>query len=142
MSLVGKEFQAFINDSGTWKPYICATSISVSATTESIETSVSGNGLWASFLPTKNSWTATASGNVSLNDPPNLTLGDLQAKQFDQVIFQIQFQASDTDGNIYTMYGNCFITGSSASGSYNGIATFDITLQGTGPLSQSYDNPS
>lgn len=143
MSLVqGKNFIAFINDAGTWKPYVCATSITLNINTEAIETSVSGNGLWASYLPTKNSWSGSANGNVSLNEPANLTLADLQAKQIDQVIFAIQFQRSDDNGNVYTSYGNAFITSSSDTGSYDGIDTFSITLQGTGPLNQSFDNPS
>lgn len=143
MSLVlGKNFIGFINDSGTWKPYICATSITLNVTTDSIETSASGNGIWASFLPTKNSFTGSINGNVSLNVAGNLTLSDLQAKQFNQVIFLMQFQRTDGNGNVYTTYGFFFITSSTDTGSYDGVNTFSITLQGTGPLTQSFDNPS
>lgn len=143
MSLVnGKDFIGFIADSGSWKPYVCATDISLSLSTDVIETSVAGNGLWASYVPTKNSFTGSISGLVELSSSPSLTLGDLQAFQIRHTTFQMQFQRTDSDGNVYTTYGEFFITSSSDSGNFNGVDTFSITLQGTGPLSQSYNNPS
>lgn len=137
----GDNFTVFINDSGVWKPYICATSVSVNIVTESIETSVSGNGLWASFAPTKNSFTASANGNVSLNDPASLTLVELQQKQIAQEIFLIQFLQTADDGSTYTKYGYCFITGSSDTGSFDGVATFSINFQGTGALTLDFELP-
>lgn len=143
MSLVlGTDFIGFINDSGTWKPYVCARSISLTIVTDVIETSTSGNGLFATYAPTKNSFTATIDGLVELSASGSLTLGDLQTKQLQQEIFQMQFQRTDSNGNVYTTYGYFFITSSSDTGSYDGVDTFSITLQGTGALLQSFNNPS
>ncbi len=143
MSIVkGSDFIGFIFDSGEWKPYVCATSISLNVTTDIIETSVTGTGLWAAYKPTKNSFTGSISGLVDLNESGSLDYSDLQTLQFNQTIFQMQFQRTDQDGNVYTTYGSFFITGSSDTGSFDGVNTFSITLQGTGVLMQSFNNPS
>lgn len=135
MSLVkGTDFIGLINIAGVWTPYICARSISVNTVTEAIETSVSGNGLWASYLPTKNSWTASTDGVVDLNESGSLTIADLQKMQFEQTIFQVMFSETDESGNQYMRVGYCFITNCQDSGSFDGVATFSLTLQGTGPL--------
>jgi hypothetical protein len=141
MSLVqGKNIIVYIFDV-TWKPYICATSCSLNISTEFIETSVSGTGLYATYLPTKNSFTGSIDGNVSLNDPDSLTLADLRSKQISQEIFLMQFQRTSDDGYVYTSQAMFFITGSSDTGSFNGINTFSITLQGTGSIIEGVEPP-
>lgn len=132
----GENFIAKINDSGTWKGYMCARSISLSLNTEFIETSVTGNGLFATYAPTKNSFTGSGDGIVTLNEPGSLTLEDLQEKQMAQEICQMQFERTDGSGNTYTQIGYFFITNSQDSGSYDGLDLFSITFQGTGRLSR------
>lgn len=137
----GDEVIIWIYD-GTWKLYACATSASLNVTTEVIETSVSGNGLWASFAPTKHTFTGTIEGLVSLNNSGVLGLPELRAAQFAQTIFLMQIQRTDKLGNVYTEDGYFFITNSSDTGRFDGVDTFSISLQGTGVLTQAYDNPS
>jgi len=137
MSLVkGENFIAYINDSGVWKPYICARNISLNINTEFLETSTSGNGLFATYVPTKNSFTASTDGIVDLNPSGDLTLEDLQDRQLAQTIFQMQFLRLDESGNSYNQLGYFFIFNCSDSGSYDGLDLFSVTLQGTGPLTK------
>lgn len=135
MSIVkGSDFIGLINVSGIWTPQICSRSISLTINTEQIETSVSGNGLWATYAPTKNSFTGTIDGIVSLAEDDVLTLEDLQEMQMAQTIFQMQFKRTDLSGNVYVQLGYFFITSSQDTGSFDGIDTFSISLQGTGEL--------
>lgn len=125
-------FQIF--DGGQWKLYACARSCSLNVVTDTIETSVSGTGVWATFLPTKNSWTATADGIVNLQQPNMLSLADLRAKQYGQQLIVVTYQRTDEDGNVYSERGSAIITSSEDTGSFTDVNTFTITLQGTGPL--------
>lgn len=141
MSVVtGKDFVGYIyrNSDGAWLPYICATDISLQTNTDVIETSVAGNGLFASYLPTKNSFSGSISGNTALNDGDQLTLADLRTKQLAGEIFLMRFFRTAQDGSIYVDVGSFFITNCSDSGNFNGVSSFNITLQGTGPLQSFY----
>ena len=136
MIVAGQDFVVYIFDGGVWKLYVCATSGELNVSTNMIETSVSGNGLWASFLPSKNSFTITLNGVVSLNETGALTLPELRQKQITQQSFLTRFQRTDIAGNVYTDEFTFFITNSTDSGSFNGMNTFSITGQGTGPITQ------
>lgn len=133
--VLGKDFIGLIKVGDDWIPYVCSTAISINATTEAIETSGPGNGLWATYAPTKNSFSAQAAGVVSLNEV-DLTIVDLRALQFAQTVFLMRYQRTAADGSTYTEEGYCFITNSSDSGNYDGANTFSIQFQGTGPLTQ------
>lgn len=137
MSLVlGSNFIFSRKVDDAWLPYACSRSLNLNITTESIETSGPGNGLFATYAPTKNSWNASADGIVSLVDAGLLTLPALQASQLAQEVFQVQFQRTDQAGNVFTNLGYVFITGSQESGTYDGVDIFSISLQGSGPLLQ------
>lgn len=137
MSLVlGTDFIFYRKVGDDWIPYGCSRNVALNIATEFIETSGPGNGLFATYAPTKNSWTASADGVVSLVDGGSLTLPSLQTSQLAQEVFQVQFQRTDQSGNVFTNLGYVFITGSQESGSYDGVDIFSIALQGTGPLLQ------
>ena len=140
MKVKGDNVVVYIFDGGIWKLYVCATSAELNVATEFIETSVSGSGLWATYAPTKNSFTLTLSGVVSLNETGSLSLPDLRQKQVAQETLLMRFQRTDESGNVYTgVYADelsFFITNSTDSGSFDGMNIFTIAGQGTGALTQ------
>lgn len=136
MIVTGDNVVVYIFDGGVWKLYVCASSCELNVSTEIVETSVSGNGLWASFLPTKNSFTVTLSGVVSLNVTGALTLPELRQKQVTHQALLMRFQRTDLAENVYADEATFFITNSTDTGAYDGINTFNITGQGTGAITQ------
>ena len=136
MILKGDNIILYISVEGTWTPYVCGRVVTVNYTTDSIETSVSGSGLWATFLPTKNSFTISLEGIVDINESAVLTLADLRALQFSQTIFMVKIVRTDDLGASYTEQGSAFITSSSDTGSFDGVNTFSVEMIGTGEVTQ------
>lgn len=136
MKVKGQNAVAYVFDNGIWKLYVCATGIELSVNTELIETSVTGAGKWATYAPTKNSFTVSLSGAVSLNETGMLTLPDLRQKQIAQETLLVRYQRTDEGGNIYTDELNFFITNSTDTGPFDGLNTFTIQGQGTGAITQ------
>ena len=67
MSIVnGKNVTVRIYDNGAYRLYACATSCSISVSTSTVETSVTGSGNWASFMPQKHSWSGSLDGMANL----------------------------------------------------------------------------
>lgn len=139
--ILGKNVVLFIQVAGVWTPYVCALEATINHNTDYIETSVSGSGLFASYLPTKNSFTVSISGIVSINNPGNVTLADLRALQFSQTVFLMRFTREDSEGFGYMEQGSVFITSSSDTGSFDGMNTFSVDMQGTGAIVQTSSLP-
>lgn len=140
MKVTGKNVVVLIDDGGTNKLYACATSATLNLVTEVIETSEQGSGKFATFLPTKNSFTGSLEGVTTLGEVSMLSLKDLRQKQIDQIVLTVIFQrTSGTD--VYSNTGKFIITGSSDTGNFNEMNLFTIELQGTGPLSQDIAPP-
>lgn len=136
--VLGENMAALIYRDGMWKPYVCSRSISFNVSTDFIETSVTGTGNWATSKPTKNSWTGSADGVISLNAGSSLTLADLRSMQYGQELFLLRWTRTDLDGNVYTDEGYAYIANSSDTGSFDNVATFTIEFKGTGPIKQVY----
>lgn len=134
MKVRGINVVIFIDVEGTDTLYACARSATLNLTTDFIETSGSGSGTFATFLPTKNSFTGTLEGVVSLEEPSMLTLADLKSRQINQQVLSMKFQRTDDGGNLYTSQADFYIANSSDTGSFNDMDTFSIDLRGTGPL--------
>src|SRR6185312_395665 len=129
MKVLGKNAIFYINDAGVWKTYACATAITFEIDTEFIETSVSGQGYFATYVPTKDSFTASAQGIVALNEIGMLTLPDLQQRQIAHELLLCRFQRTDLGGNVYTSEASFYISHSSDSGSFDGMDTFSIEFR-------------
>jgi len=136
MKVYGDNAVLFFYDGGVWKLYACDKTVELDVQTETIETSVTGSGKWASFEPTKHSYTGSMDGVVSLNEIGKLSLPDLRQRQYAGTKMLLRFQYTATDGTVYTEEGNFFITGSTSTGTFNAVSVFSIKLQGTGPLTQ------
>jgi len=143
MSLVkGENFVFYIYDGGTWKQYICARSGNMSITTDTIETTVTGSGNYKTFEPTVNSFVASIDGVISLNESGSLAIDELQALQLAQTKLLCRFTQTSEAGDIYTKECYFYITNSTDTGSFDGIATFNLSLIGTGSISQIFTPPS
>ena len=134
--VLGKNVIVRIYDNG-WKLYGCASSCSFTLSTSTIETSVTGSGLYATFMPQKHSWNGTLEGVVNLD--ASLNIYDLRQMQIAMTPIQIQFERVEGSGSYYTSTGTAIIVNSSDTGAYDGIATFSIEVQGTGALTVEYD---
>jgi len=131
----GNNVSLYIWDTSAYKLYACATDCSITISTDTIETSVTGSGLWTSIMPQKHSWSGSANGVTNLDVAGNLTLGDLRTKQMDMARIIIRFEYIDDDGTTYTETGNAYITRSTSTGEVNNASTFSIEFEGTGELS-------
>jgi hypothetical protein len=135
MKVQGKNVVVFIYD-GMWKMYACAKSATLEVITDFIETSVSGTGLFATYLPTKNSFTGSLDGVTSLEEESMLSLPDLRQRQITQQLLLMRFQRTDDAGNVYTDEASFYISSSSDTGSFDDMNLFSIDLRGTGVLTQ------
>lgn len=139
MSIVtGENVVIKINDGGMKKIYACARNCSLTVNTDVIETSTQGSGKWATFEPTKHNFTGSIDGIVNLNMANTLSLSDLRAKQLAMEVLSMEYDRIDNDGNIYNESGDFIITSSVDNGNIDDVATFSISLQGTGQLIQSF----
>lgn len=135
MKVTGKNVVVYVKDGETLKLYACATSAELTLVTEVIETSVSGSGKFATFLPTKNSFTGKLDGVTTLGEPTMLSLADLRQKQITQEVLFVKFQRT-AGSDTYISEGYFIITESDDIGGYADMNTYSISLQGTGPLSE------
>lgn len=140
--VLGKDMVFYLFNGGQWKPYMCARSGNMSIDTDTIETSVTGSGNYRTFEPTVHTFTASIDGIVSLNEATGLTLPDLQALQLAKTKILCRFTQTSIDGDIYTKEAYFYIVNSTDTGSFDGIATFSISLQGTGSITQIFTPPS
>ena len=142
MSLVkGENFIFRIFDGGIWKPYACARSGNMNIDTETIETTVTGSGNYKTFEPTVHSFSASIDGIISLNNSGSLSLDELQALQLSKTKLFCRFTSTSEAGDIYTKECYFYITNSTETGSFDGIATFSLSLIGTGSITQIFTPP-
>lgn len=143
MSLVrGENFILFVLDGGQYKPLACSRSAHQTITTEMLETSVTGSGNFKTFEPTFHSSDVGMEGIIALNESNMLTLPELQALQLAKTKIYVRFMETANDGTIYRKEFYAFITSSTDTGSFDGIATFSISMQVTGAISQIFTPPS
>ena len=130
----GKNVSLLIHNNGSYKLYACGTSCAISLSTSTIETSVTGSGNWASFMPQKHSWSGTLDGVINLDAGNYLTLYDLMVLQIAKTLLVVQFQYIAEDGDELDLNGSCYIINSSSSGEVSNVASFSIEIQGSGAL--------
>lgn len=116
--------------------YGCARSCTLTLATDTIETSTVGQGAFATFIPTKHSFTGSLEGLADLGGTQILSLADLRAKQIAKTKLRIMFQRTAENGNVYTDEGDFYLVNSSDSGPYDNMNTYSIEMKGTGLLTQ------
>lgn len=133
--VLGTDMVGYIYDNDQWRPWVCSRALSLNTTTEFIETSTKGTGLWETSKPTKNSWGANSDGVTALGGT-DLTLPDLRALQLAQTMILLRWQRTAQDNTVYTDEGYAYISAVSDTGSFDNVATFSIEFKGTGPITQ------
>lgn len=143
MSIVaGKDCSFYAFDGGIWKPYVCGRSITLNLDTSTIETTAPGSGNFKTFIATVHSFTATADGVISLNVSGALGLAELQALQLAKTRLLCRFNMTSQANDTYAREAYFIITNSTDTGSFDGVATFQISLQGTGALTTVFTPPT
>lgn len=139
MSLIrGENAVFYVYDDGQWKPIICARSGTFNTQAETIETSITGSGVWRTYEYTALTWTASFEGLIYLDGTNELTASDIRAFQYSRTKILLRYQRKDEAGNYYTEEGNGLITSVSDSGDYQSAVSFTIEFRGTGPLTIVY----
>lgn len=143
MSLVaGKDWVFNVLNGGIWKPYACARSGNFSLNTSMIETTGPGDGDYMSFKPAVHDFTAQIDGVCSLNESSNLTEADLLQLQLAKTKILCRFLQTSQDGNTYLKQAYFYLQSYTDTGSFDGVATFSISLRGTGLLTITFTPPT
>lgn len=143
MSLVrGENFVLWFLDGGVYKPGACARSANINVNTETLETTVTGSGNWKTFEGSVHSFTVGLEGLIAFGVTDNLTIADLQTKQFAKDKIYCRYIATAENGDLYRMEFYAIITGSTLTGSFDGVASFSVQMQGTGSINQIFTPPS
>lgn len=140
--VAGENFIFHIYNGGVWKPYYCARSGNISVNTETIETSTTGAGVWRTYETTVNSFSGQIDGVMSVDTTTSIQWSELRTLQFAQTKLLCRFTATSGAGDLYIEEAYFIITNSVATGSFDGVATFSVSLQGTGAITQVYTPPT
>lgn len=139
MSLVkGDNVLLTLYNGGFDKPYACSLNSTLEATTDYIETSISGAGNFATWEATRDSWSVSCDGLVSLEEVNKLDLAELQALQFAHTKMLMKRTHTSDTGQVYVQIGYVIITNSTDTGNHDGMNTFSLTMKGTGILTQNF----
>lgn len=138
----GENWVVSIYDGGQWKPYCCARSGSIYIDTDLLETTVTGSGNWRTYEPSVHGFTASLDGVCSLSVADQLSIADLQALQIAKTKLYCRFTQTSVAGDVYIKQCYLYITNSTDTGSFDGIATFQLSLRGTGAIVQIFTPPS
>lgn len=123
---------------GFWKPIVCGRSCTLTTNKEIIETSITGSGVYRTYIAAGSTWTVNFDGIVYLLMDNTLALPDLRTLQEAGDPILIRFQRTDQAGNVYTDEGYGILIEIPDTGEMNNVNVFGITLQGTGPLNRIY----
>lgn len=111
--------------------YTCQTDVSISMSTNMIQTSCKDDAADASYLPGEKSWTASVAGLQAFDATEGFT--ELFADWDNQTAISLVYQTAVTGDKKYS--GSAYITSLSNNSSGNDEAvTWTAELQGTGAL--------
>jgi len=143
MSIVaGKDYTFYAFAGGFWYPYACARAGNFSLNTGMIESTGPGNGNYRTYLPEVHDFTIQLDGVVSLNETGNLTNADLLNIQLSKQKLLCRFNQTDQSGNTFNKQAYFYIQSFTDTGSFDGVATFSVTLRGTGLLTVDFTPPT
>lgn len=121
-----------------WVPYACARSCSFTIETDTIETSITGSGKYRTFVPRSNASVGTLEGLTQLGLANNLSIADLITLQINHEILLMRWEDVADNGQVFTKELEMFITNSTQTASFDNVATFSVSLQGTGAITLVY----
>lgn len=121
-----------------WVPYACARSCTFSFDTSFLETSITGQGAFRTYVPEAHSFTGSLEGLTQLEKVNHLSIADLMAIQINMEVMLMRFEDVSDDGDVFTKEALFFITNTTQTASFDNVATFSVALQGTGELTLIY----
>jgi hypothetical protein len=128
----------YVQSINAWVPYACARSCSFSVETDTIETSITGSGKYRTFIPRSNASTGSLEGLTQLEKVNNFSIADLIAMQIAHEILLMRWEDISDNGDVFTKELEMFITNTTQTASFDNVATFSVSLQGTGPITLVY----
>lgn len=138
----GSNFMLYAYNGGVWKLLYCARSCSGDVNTETMETSTTGAGVWRTFIATANSHNGIFDGVLAVDQTTTLQWSELRTLQFAQTPMFCRFTATSEGGDVYIEELHFIIINSVWTGSFDGVATYRVSFQGTGPITQIYTPPT
>lgn len=142
MSIVpGANWIGYKFTGGFWLPYICARSGNINIQTGMIETTGPGDGNYISQKPTVHSFTAQLDGIVSLNEASSVTAPDLLLLQLAKEKLLWRFEQTSLAGDTFIKQAYFYINSYTDTGSFDGVATFSVSMVGTGAMSVIFTPP-
>lgn len=139
MSLIkGEAYVIYGYFGGQWKPWVCGRVASLTSRSEFLETAKSGQGIFRTYVPVAATWGATFEGLVYLDMDNTMALPDIRAFQLGSAEINVRLERTDTAGNTYVDEGYVFFEDVTDTGSYDGMATWSVTMKGNGALNQTF----
>lgn len=132
MKVLGDNVLIEIEQAGIYTAYACATGVELTVETELIETSVIGAGQFATFTPSKMSFTGTLEGFTTLKSS-DLSLQALRRLQITGARLKMKFSRQNADGS-YITEAYFYITSTHERTSFPGLQSFTVEIAGTGQL--------
>mgnify|MGYP000025134685 FL=1 len=139
--VLGADYTLYFYRNGAWRQFACARSGSFTMNTDFIETTGPGDGNYKSFKATVHGFTGQLDGACALDTGSDLSEADLLSLQMAKTKVLCRFEQTAQNGDIYTKEAYFYISSYTDTGSFDGIATFQVQLQGTGALTIVYDQP-
>lgn len=138
----GINWIAYKLDGGVYKPYACARSGNLSVTMDFLETTTTGSGNAKTKKPTVYGFSAQIDGLISINNSGNITASDLLQSMLAKEKMYWRFMQTSQGGDVVRKEAYFYISGYTDTGAFDGIATFQVTLEGTGALTLIFTPPS
>lgn len=126
----------YLYQGGQWRGYMCARTMDIPVETGTIETTVTGSGNWRTFEPTAHSYGINIQGVISLDSSINLTFPQLRSLQFAKTPLLWRSVMTSQQNHTYVEEGTVFIINSIPTQSFDGVATFSISFQGSSKIVQ------
>ena len=139
--ILGKDCLIEFYLNGIWKIGGCARGITLNVNTSLIETTTTGSGSFATFIPEKHTYTGNFDGLTVFNLPSGVSLQDLRSNQLGKQLMRTRFFRTGIIGSVYYDELQFYIIGTSDTSDFGAMNTFNASLQGTGQLVQHYTNP-
>jgi len=118
-----------------WVPFGCARSITLDISREMVETSISGNGIFKTYVPGAGSVTGTIEGIVFIQtiESTLVTMKSLYDLIIGGTVFNIKYYENDIDGVTYLQKELTVILESlNETASFDNMVTFSANFRGIG----------
>lgn len=137
----GEDVILSIRVGGSDVPIACARSITFDIQQDMIETSITQNGRFRTYVPGAASWSGTIEGLVfiSKDNTPLYGLGHLYDDLINKTLLGLKWYEEDETGSTYLQKeGEAYIESINETSSFDNIVTFSANFKGSGAISITY----